>query len=178
LWIKIVKNGLSNDYESKSRWIGALFIIIGIIAGVYASFSTFAPSVIISVTMVVSGLISFFLTKKLNPDTLASRIKTHLLILFGLLFLLFPYGESTTALFIAILYFLGTMSCALFFAYMTRQDRTALAWLSNALFAALFTYLVASQTFSAKAIGLFIALTLIFDGLTILYSGRRTFIRP
>lgn len=178
MWIKIVKNGLSDDYESKSKWIGSLFIIIGFIAAVYASFSTFAPSAVISATIVVSGLISLYLTEKINPDILASRIKTHLLILFGLLFLLFPYGESSMTRFIATLYFLGTMSCDLLFAYMTRQNRTALAWLANALFSALFAYLVASQTFSAKAIGLFIALTLIFDGLAVLYSGRKTFIRP
>ncbi|WP_345975054.1 DUF308 domain-containing protein [Sulfurimonas sp. HSL3-7] len=169
---------MSDDYESKSRWIGTLFIIIGIIAGVYASFSTFAPATVISATMVVSGLISFFLTKKLNPDVLASRIKTHLLILFGLLFLLLPYGESGTARVIATAYFLGAMSCDLFFASMTRKNRTAFAWLANALFSALFAYLVAFQTFSAKAIGIFIALTLIFDGLSVLYSGRKIFIRP
>lgn len=169
---------MSNNYESKSKWIGSLFIIIGIVAGVYASFSTFAPSAVISATMVISGAISFYLTKKINPNILASRIKTHLLILFGLLFLLFPYGESGTALYIATAYFLGTMSSALLFAYMTRQNRTALAWLANALFSALFVYLVASQTFSAKTIGLFIALTLIFDGLTVLYSGRKIYIRP
>ena len=178
MWIKVVKNGLSDDYESKSKWIGTLFITIGIIAAIYASFSTFAPSTVISATMVISGVISFYLTKKINPDILASRIKTHLLILSGLLFLLFPYGESGTALFIATVYFIGTMSCALFFAYMTRQNRTALAWLANAIFSALFAYLVASHTFSAKAIGLFIALTLIFDGLAVLYSGRKIFIRP
>lgn len=178
MWIKIVKNGLSDDYESKSKWIGSLFIIIGILAAVYARFSTFAPETVISATMVVSGIISLILTEKINPDILASRIKTHLLLLFGLLFLLFPYGKSLTALFIASLYFLGTMSCALLFAYMTRRDRTALAWLTNALFSVLFAYLVISQTFSAKAIGLFIALTLIFDGLSVLYSGRKIFIRP
>ena len=178
MWIKVVKNGLSDNYESRSKWIGSLFIIIGFIAAVYASFSTFAPETVISSTMVVSGLISLYLTKKINPDILASRIKTHHLILFGLLFLLFPYGESGMARFIATLYFLGTMLCALFFAYMTRHSRTALAWLTNALFSALFAYLVASQTFSPKAIGLFIALTLIFDGLAVLYSGRKIFIRP
>ncbi|MCJ7766147.1 MAG: hypothetical protein MUP09_09445 [Thiovulaceae bacterium] len=178
MWLKIIKDGSSGDYEAKSKKIGALFIVIGTIAGIYASFSTFAPSAVFSTTLVVSGAVSFYLTEKINPGIPASWIKTRILLLFGLLFLLFPYGESATALFIATAYFLGTMACALLFAYMTRQNRTALAWLANALFSTLFAFLAASQTLSAEVIGLFIALMLIFDGLTILYSGRKLFIRP
>ena len=178
MWIKITKDGLSDDYESKSKWIGTLFIVIGTVAGVYTSFSTFAPSTVIGATLIVSGLISFYLTKKINPGIPASRMKTYLLVVFGLFFLLFSYGGSATALFIATAYFLGTMACAILFAYITRQNRTALAWLANALISALFAYFVASQTFSAEAIGFFIALMLIIDGLTVLYSGRKIFVRP
>lgn len=178
MWIKITRSGLSNDYESKSNWIGALFIIIGSVAGIYASFSKFEPAVVISVMLLTSGLISAYLTSKMNPHITVSWMKTFLLIVFGILFLFYPYDERGTPLFISTAYFLAVMLCDILLAYETRQTKTALAWLSKALFLALFALLVISQALSVKTTGLFIALTLIFDGLCILYSGRKVFIRP
>jgi uncharacterized membrane protein HdeD (DUF308 family) len=180
LWIKITKDGLSNDYETKSRWIGSLFITIGFIVSVYSIFSTLSTSAILGVTLTSVGIISAYLTAKINPHTYASWSKALLLFFSGLIFLLFNISDfNAIAFFIGSFFFLNTLN-NIYFAYLTRQDATAYAWAINALVSGIFAFIILSSTatISANGIGLFVSLSLIAEGLTLFYSGRKTYIRP
>ena len=180
MWIKITKDGLSNNYESKSRWIGSLFITIGVIVSVYSIFSTLQTSSILGVTLTSVGIISAYLTAKINPNTHASWSKALLLFFSGLIFLLFNVSDfNAIALFIGSFFFLNSLN-NIYLAYLTRRDSTAYAWAINALVSAVFAYLILSNTgtISANGIGLFVALSLIAEGLTLFYSGRKIYIRP
>ena len=180
MWLKIVKNGLSDDYERKSRRISSLLIAAGVITSVYTLFSTVGFSTILGVALTAVGTLSAYLTQTMNRESAASWIKTMLLLFCGLLFLFSGLsGTPSVALVIGIFFVLSTLD-NLYFAYLTRQNSTAFAWLANALATALFAYLILSntETISTIGIGLSVALSLIADGLTVLYSGRTIFIRP
>ncbi|MCJ7765542.1 MAG: hypothetical protein MUP09_06325 [Thiovulaceae bacterium] len=180
MWIKITKDGSSDDYERKSRWIGSIFIIIGLIVSVYSIFSTLSTDTILGVALTSVGIISAYLTAKINPHTYASWRKALLIFFSGLIFLFFSISDSSTiAYFIGSFFFLNTLN-NIYFAYLTRPDATAYAWAINSLVSALFAFIILSSTatISANGIGLFVALSLIAEGLTLFYLGRKIYIRP
>jgi len=180
LWIKIVKDGLSDDYESKSKWISAIFIAIGLIIMVYTLFSTLTTSAVLGVALTTIGLISGYLTAKINPFVPGSWSKAMILLLTGLFFLFVGMASLTSmAIMIGIFFLLGTLN-NLYMAYLTRRDATAYAWILHALASGFFalSILLSSDTPSANTIGLYVGLNLIADGLVVLYSGRHIYIRP
>ena len=180
MWIKIINDGLSDDYESKSKQIGSLFIVVGIITSIYTLFSVLSTSAVLGVTLTTVGLISAYCTAKMNLHTPASWIKSLLIFISGLLFLFINMSTlSTIAIIIGLFLFLEALN-NLYLAYMTRKDATVYAWLLNALISITFAAIILSsrETIPADAIGLLVSLSLIADGFTVIFSGRKIFIRP
>jgi len=180
LWIKIINDGLSNDYESKSRWIGAVFIIASLIINVYTLFSPLAINTIAGVALTFLGLFSLYQTAKINPHTPASWSKALILLVAGVIFLLLGLSSMTSiGLVLGLLFLLGAINNAVF-SYLTRRDATAFAWGAHALLSLFFAFTVLSnlETLTDNQVGLYLAITLLADGLTLLYSGRTVFIRP
>jgi len=180
MWIKIIDDGLTNDYESKSKWIASLFIFIGLIFCVYILFSSLSTSAVLGTTLTTVGLISAYLTAKLNPRTIVSWSKSLLIFLTGLVFLFVGMDTLATMGVVVGLFFLFETLNDLYLAYRTRQDTTAYAWGLHALLSAFFALdiLLNTSTLQADTIGLYVAVNLISDGLVVLYSGRRIYIRP
>lgn len=180
MWIKIVKNGLSNDYESKSKWIGALFIAVGTAVFIYTLFSPLATGSVLGVALTGIGLLSAYLTAKLNPSTPASWSKALLIFFTGLIFLFGNMTSLTSISLIVGLFLLLKTANDLSLAYLTRKDATAYAWVIHALVTAAFAadILLHTSTIAVKTVALYVAFNLIMDGLAVLYSGRKIFIRP
>ncbi len=180
MWIKIVKNGLSNDYERKSKWISALFFSVGTIIFIYTLFSELATSSILGVALTSIGLLSAYLTSKINPKTPASWSKALVIFFTGLFFLFVGMATLTSmGVLVGIFFLLGTLN-NLYLAYLTRKDSTAYAWIIHAFISGIFAVdiLLHTSTLTANTIGLYVAFNLMIDGLVVLYSGRNIFIRP
>lgn len=180
MWIKVVNDGMSDDYESKSKQIGSLFIVVGVITSIYAFFSVLSTSTVLGITLTTIGLISAYLTAKINLHTPASWTKSLLIFISGLLFLFINMSTLSTIALIMGLFFLLEAVNNLYLAYVTRKDATAYAWVINALLSMTFAAIILSSTESipADAIGLLVSLSLIADGFTVIFSGRHIFIRP
>jgi len=180
LWVKVVNDGMSDDYESKSKQIGSLFIIVGVVTSIYALFSVLSTTAVLGATLTTIGLISAYLTAKMNLDTPASWTKSLLIFISGLLFLFINMSTLSTIALIIGLFFLLEAVNNFYLAYMTRKDATAYAWVINALISMTFAFIILSSTESipSDAIGLLVSLSLIADGFTVIFSGRYIFIRP
>lgn len=171
---------MSNDYERKSKWISALFISIGTVIFIYTLFSQLAMSSILGVALTSIGLLSAYLTAKLNPWTPASWSKALLILFTGLFFLFIGMATLTSmSLLVGSFFLLGIVN-NLYLAYLTRQDATAYAWIMHAVISTVFAFdiLLHTTTITANAIGLYVAFNLVMDGVVVLYSGRQIFIRP
>ena len=180
MWIKVIKDDLSSDYESKSRWIGSSFLLIGVITILYALFSVLALHTVIGTALLITGSIATYGTVKLNPTTVISWLKSLHLILFGLFFLLYPAEDTETLMLCVGRFFLLEIILTLILAYVVEEQTVKIIWGINALIFALFTYmfLLNPESVSEVLIGSFVASLLIIDGLTVLYSGRKIYIRP
>ncbi len=173
-------DGISNDYETKSKWISAIFITIGLIIVIYTIFSTLTTGKILGIALTSIGLISAYFTAKMNPSTPASWSKVLILFFTGLFFLFVGMASLTSMnMLIGIFFLLGTLN-NIYLAYLTRKDSTVYAWLIHALVSGFFAIdiLVHCESVSANTLGLYVAINLISDGLAVLYSGRHIYIRP
>ena len=180
MWIKVLKDGLSSDYESKSKWVGSSFLIVGFITAFYALFSVLALHSVIGIALLISGSIVTYGTVKLNPTTVISWLKSLHLIFFGLFFLLYPSTDVETHMSCIGSFFLLEAILTLILAYAVHEKSVTSIWVINALLYAIFAYLflLSPQNVSEVLIGVFVAVVLIIDGSAILYSGRKVYIRP
>jgi len=180
VWIKTVKDGMSDDYETKSKWISSLFIFVGLAIIIYTLFSPIKQDAILALALTTIGLISSYLTAKMNPHTPASWSKALIIFITGLIFLFIGMSTLTSMGYLVGTFFLfGTLS-NLYLAYTTRSNSTKYAWLVHALVSGFFALdiLLHADSVTANIIGLYVAINLIFDGFVVLYSGRVVFIRP
>lgn len=177
MWIKVTKDNLTYNYEAKSRWIASLLITLGVISFIYTLFSAFSVRSIVGVTLAATGIVTLYLTAKINPDIYTSWARSILLFLGGLSILFFSGSDiSSAGLFITVFFLLYALS-SFYLAYQVQCGSTAYAWIFNALFNLLFAFLAFSAVEKIE-IGLCVTLGLVVDGLTVLYSGRHVYIRP
>ena len=180
MWIKVVNDGLSNNYETKSKKIGTLFIGIGTLTAIYTLFSPFYVSIILGTVLTFVGLVSSYLTAKMNMKIPASWTKSLLLFLIGMVFL---FGnivtDTTVAILIGLFFLIGSIN-DLYLAYITKKDATVYAWLINALLSIVFAYIVLAhrETIPSDALGLLVSLRLIVNGISVIFSGRMIYVRP
>ena len=180
MWIKNIEDGLSNDYETKSKWIAALFILVGLTIAFYSLFSPQTPSAILGVALTVSGLLSAYLTAKLNLKIPVSWLKSLLIFFTGMFFLFIGLDTlATIGLVVGLFFLFGTFN-NLYLTYLTRKNSTAIAWFLHAMVSATFAIeiLLNINTLTGTEISLYVAINLIADALVVLYSGRTIFIRP
>jgi len=180
VWIKNIENGMSNDYEAKSKWIAALFMFVGFGIAFYSLFSPQTPSAILGVALTASGLLSAYLTAKLNLKIPVSWLKSLLIFFTGMFFLFIGLDTlATIGLVVGLFFLFGTLN-NLYLSYLTRKDSTAVAWLLHAIISAIFAVDILLDTTSVTGtqISLYVAINLISDALVVLYSGRTIFIRP
>lgn len=179
MWIKVLNDGLCNDYETKSSWIGTLFITVGFLLLLYIFISPLAMHAILGVGLLFIGLLSLYFTAKINPKVPVSWSKSLLILLTGFFFL-FITTEPTHMKILAILFFMFGMLNNLYLAYLTRQNSTGVAWSIHALLSALFILDVIfnSEQLTLMLLAVFIAINIIVDGIIVMYSGRKVYIRP
>ena len=171
---------MSSDYESKSKQIGSLFIVIGVITSIYALFSVLSTTAVLGAILTTTGLISTYLTAKMNLYTPASWTKSLLIFISGLLFLFINMSTLSTIALIIGLFFLLEAVNNLYLGYITRGDATVYAWVINAFISMAFATIILTniESIPADAIGMLVSLSLIADGFTVIFSGRNIFIRP
>ena len=176
----MVKDGISNDYEAKSKWISTTFIFIGLIMIIYLLFSPQHTDTILGIALTTIGLLSSYLTAKLNPKVPVSWSKSLLIFFTGIFFLFLGLSTLTSIGLLIGLFFLFGTGNNLLLAYKTRKEPTRYAWLIHAFISGFFAFdiLLNTATLSSNTIGLYVAINLISDGLVVLYSGRTVFIRP
>ena len=176
MWIKVVEDGLCNNYESKSKWTSLSFISIGIITIIYTLFSSLTANMIVATALVIAGLFSLYYTSKENAKVTASWVKS-LIYISGGVAIFFVSAEFLLHLF--SLFFILFALNSLYFAYLTRQDATAFSWFFDAILSAFFAfYIFSNPEIHLSTAALFMSIHFISVGLVLLYSGRKIYIRP
>ena len=176
LWIKVIENGLCNDYEKKSKWAALSFISIGVITLIYTLFSAVTISTIGATSLLITGLFSLYYTSRENTNITTSWFKSFVYLSSGVGF--FFMSSELIIHFLSLFFTLLALN-SLFFIYLTRQNATAIAWFFDTLLSAYFAlYLFLNIETQISTTVIFISIHLISEGMLLLFSGRKIFIRP
>jgi len=163
--------------DNRSRKIviitSILLIVAGIVGIALPQFMSVAVAFFAGWLMILAGCIAFYITWHGFPDRWVVWLKPFILIAIGLLILLHPLaGTAALGLMLAV-YFLLDGFASIGSAWELRPQRGWLWLMFNGLLSLVLAFvIIAGWPFtSAWLIGLFIGISLLFDGLSILIIG-------
>ncbi len=170
--ININKN-LVDRFKKYATISGILFILLGLTGMIFPAFATFTTVVFVAYLMLVAGLSSGWLTWTSNKKDWAGWLKSILLVLVSLLMLFYPMeGVAALGMLFAIYFFMDAFA-GFGLAFSLRPKKIWWLWLVNAVTSlALGTIFIIGWPFSSVyMIGIFVGVSLLFDGLALLMGG-------
>jgi len=165
---------LVDNFKKYSKISGTLFILLGILGIIFPTFMSFTTLAFVAYLMLFAGIAAGYMTWMSNKEDWAGWLKSLLLILTALFMIFYPLqGIAALGLLFAIYFFIDAFA-GFGLAFSLRPQKVWLLWLFNA-----FTSLALGVLFvigwplsSLYLIGLFVGISLIFDGAVLLYGGK------
>lgn len=174
----MLKSALENDgfkgLSKHAQTVGVVLIILGAVGIVFPQFMSVVVVMLVAWLMLFSGLASAFLTWKLNPRSWSGWLKSGALVFMGAFLILYPLpGVATLGLVFAVYFFVDGFS-GLSLAFYQRPNPGWWIWLINGVLSIALALLFLWQWpfNSAWLVGLFIGISLLFDGLAFFLMGR------
>ncbi len=153
--------------------LGISLVILGVIGIIFPNFLALAVEIYLGWLMIMGGLLWLYYAYKLRINSFGSWIKPTILLVAGGLWLAFPAsGIAALTLLISFYLFMDTIgSVALAFE---RRPLQGWFWLlfNGALSLALAIFILAGwPATSAFYLGVFVGISLLFDGMSLLMLG-------
>jgi len=152
---------------------GILFIILGVLGIVFPTFMSVSTVVLVSYLMLFAGISSGWFTWKSNHKDWAGWLKSFLLVGASLIMLFYPMqGVATLGLVFAIYFFMDAFA-GFGLAYSLRDDKHWWIWLINAITSLVLgvLFIIGWPLSSLWLVGLFVSISLLFDGFALLAGG-------
>jgi len=168
-----------NKFSKNSKITGIIFIILGLIGIFFPLFISISSAIFLGWILLFSGFVALYHTLNTNKKDLFGWLKAFVLIFFGGLTVVNPMpGVATIGILFAI-YF--AMDAFANFALAISLKGTPRWWLIliNAVISAVLSFLfISSWPFGAVYyVGLFIGISLFFDGIMLLSLSFATNIK-
>ncbi len=168
-----INRNLVNRFKKYATISGILFILLGLAGMIFPVFATFTTVIFVAYLMLVAGLSSAWLTWTSNKEDWAGWLKSTLLVLVALMMLFYPRdGVAALGMLFAIYFFIDAFA-GFGLAFSLRPKKIWWLWLVNAVTSlALGTIFIIGWPFSSVyMIGIFVGVSLLFDGLALLMGG-------
>ncbi len=168
-------SSLLAKFSKNSIIAGIIMLILGVLAIIYPFAGSIFTVVFIAWLMVFGGFVAAFATAKTDPKDWLGWLKAFILVLTGLLMIFKPaVGIQALGLVMAIYFLLDTFAGFAMGALM-RPARGWWLWTLNGLFslilAVIFLASWVNVAQTAWLIGIFVGISLLFDGLVLLFMG-------
>ena len=163
-------------FSKNAKIAGIIMLILGLLAIVYPFASSLFTVIFIAWLMVFGGFIAGFVTAKTNPEDWLGWLKAFILVLTGMLMILKPaIGIQAIALILAIYFLLDTFAGFVMGALMRPMQGWWL-WSMNGFFSLVLAIIFLSSWINTKEtawlIGIFVGISLFFDGLSLIFMGN------
>ena len=164
---------LLKRFGKYAKVMGIVFVILGLIGIIFPLALSIATVAFASYLMIVAGLFSGYLTWITNKEDWLGWLKSLVLFLIGLFILYYPIGGIAAIGLMLVFYFFMDAFAGFGLAMSMRGHSSWLIWLFNS-----FVSLVLGIVFmmdwpfsSTYLVGLFIGISLFFDGIALLAGG-------
>jgi len=168
-----INRNIVAHFKKYAKVSGTILILLGLAGIIFPSVATFTTVIFVAYLMLVAGLASGWLTWASNKKDWAGWLKSFFLVLVSLLMLFYPTdGVAALGMLFAIYFFVDAFA-GFGLAFSLKPQKIWWFWLINAV-----TSLVLGMIFminwpfsSLYMIGLFVGISLLFDGLALLAGG-------
>lgn len=155
---------------------GIIMLIIGVIAFVYPMYASLATVIFVAWMMIFAGITTGYFTLKSNKEDWLGWLKTLLLIGTGIFVLIDPIsGIAAIGILFAIYFFLDGFA-GLVLGSSMRPNSGWWFWSLNGfvsiLLGVIFLTYWTSISQEAWLIGMYVGISLFFDGITLLFMGK------
>ena len=164
-------------YIVHTKRLGIAFLIFGALGILFPTFMGMTVSVFLGWIMLFSGLLAGFVTYKANPKSFWGWLKVLLLVVVGVWMIAEPgIGASALALLMAT-YLLIDSAISFGLAFSNIASVNKIWSISNGLISAIlamiFIFLVPNPTASSWFLGLYIGISLLFDGIVLISFSKQ-----
>ena len=168
-----INRNLVQRFKKYATVSGIVFILLGVAGIVFPVFATYTTVVFVAYLMLIAGLSSAWMTWQSNKHDWAGWLKSTLLVLVSILILFFPMdGVAALGLLFSIYFFIDAFA-GFGLAFSLRPQKIWWLWLVNAITSlALGMIFIIGWPFSSVfMIGIFVGISLLFDGIALLAGG-------
>ena len=156
---------------------GIVMSILGLLALIYPFYGSLATVVFVAWVMVFAGFAAGYATVRTNPKDWLGWLKAFILVITGLLMVFWPgVGIQAVGLMLAIYFLLDTFAGFALGASM-RPAKGWWLWSLNGfvslILALIFLTSWTSIQETAWLIGIFVGISLLFDGLMLIFMGNK-----
>jgi uncharacterized membrane protein HdeD (DUF308 family) len=172
LQIELNRN-IVNKLKKYATVSGIIFIILGTLGIFFPTFMSISTVLLVSYLMLFAGISSGVFTWMSNKKDWAGWLKTVLLIGAALIMIFYPMqGVATLGLVFAIYFFMDAFA-GFGLAFSLKDDKHWWLWLINAITSLILgvLFIVGWPLTSLWLVGLFVGISLLFDGVALLVGG-------
>ncbi len=164
-------------YSKHAMIIGVILVILGFVGIIYPFYTSVFAMAFVAWLMIFGGIVSGFLTFVTEKNDWLGWLKTLILIGVGVFMLVRPLvGVETLGLLLAI-YFLLDAFIGFALGSMMKPSKGWWLWSLNGFFSLLLAiiFLISWTSIAAEAwlIGIFVGISLLFDGITLIVIGNK-----
>ncbi len=174
MWSEPFEEDGFKAFSKHAKIAGIVLMLLGAVGIIFPQVMSVVIVILVAWLMLLAGLVSGFYTWKFNARSWLGWLKSGILFFMGAFLIFYPLpGVATLGLIFAIYFFVDGFS-GLSFALNLRPNRGWWIWLANGILSiALGIVFLWQWPFSAGwLVGLFIGISLLFDGLSFFLMGR------
>ncbi len=168
-----INRTLVERFKKYATVSGILFILLGLAGILFPAVVTFSTVLFIAYLMLLAGISAAWMTWKSNRQDWAGWLKSTMLVLVSILMIFFPMdGVAALGLLFSIYFFIDAFA-GFGLAFSMRPKKIWWLWLINAVTSlALGVLFIVGWPFSSVyMIGIFVGVSLLFDGFALLAGG-------
>ncbi len=168
-----LNKSLVDAFKKYAKFSGVVFIIMGLVGILYPTLMTVSTVVFVAYLMLVAGLYGAWMTWKSNRKDWTGWLKSFALLFVSLMMLFYPMeGVATLGLLLAVYFFMDAFA-SMGLAFSLKPDKIWWLWFFNALTSLVLgvLFLVNWPLSSLFLIGLLVGISLLFDGIALLFGG-------
>jgi len=171
-----VKSEFLNKFSKNSKITGIVFVILGLVGIAFPMFMSVTSGILFGWLLLVSGFVALFHTLNTNKADIFGWLKSFVLIIFGALSIVNPMpGIATLGILFAI-YFAMDAFASFALAFSLKGSSRWWLILINGIISVVLSFLfISSWPFgSLYYVGMFIGISLFFDGIILLSLSSAT----
>ena len=169
-----INQNLIDNFKKYAKISGSIFVLFGLVGIIFPEFMSLTTLAFVTYLMLFAGLFAAWFTYTSNKKDWAGWLKSVLLIGTSLLLMFYPVqGVATLGLLFAF-YFLMDAFSSFGLAFSLKPQKVWLFWLFNAITSLILgiLFLIGWPLSSMYMVGLFVGISLLFDGIALLAGGK------